>query len=161
MAADAGGFQQTATGCLVERFRCQPAPNGATSPHALALGTRGAAHAFAIATETSGTGCIAIDNNVTVFDDLTPRPIVYTNHNDALYAVRGVVFGATVHALYGFSLDHSDLMAFAVDSTGVSGANEVTPSTVISPRTAAGSYILMSRLDELTTNWAIFLTRVR
>jgi hypothetical protein len=89
----------------------------------------GAPHSVAVATETSGTGCLAIDNNVMIFDDATARPIAYSNPNDAFYAVRGVAFGATASALYGFSLDHSDVLAFTLDGTGITNAVEVTQST--------------------------------
>jgi hypothetical protein len=85
----------------------------------------GAAHTIAVATETSGTGCLAIDNNVTIFDDLTPRAIVYTNPTSLLYGIRGVVFGSTANVLYGFDILRG-LISFTVDATGVYNATVLT-----------------------------------
>jgi hypothetical protein len=83
----------------------------------------GAPHTVAVATESDGTGCLAIDNNVTIFDDSIPRSIAYSDPNLPLYDVRAVVFGATANVLYGFELssDRSgpSLASFTVDSTGV------------------------------------------
>jgi hypothetical protein len=77
----------------------------------------GAPHTVAMATEI-GSGCLAGDNDVRVYDDLVQRPVAYTS-SEAIYAIRDALFGTSANTLFGYNSGNINLVSLTVDSSGV------------------------------------------
>jgi len=78
----------------------------------------GAPHTVAIATKTDGSGCLATDNDVRIYDDLAQRPVAFSGPS-SIYAIREVLFGMSANTLYGYDSSNTSLVSMTVDPTGV------------------------------------------